>query len=130
MTVAMKKYGLTVNLNGDYSMDGQTLFAEREAVKKRLLDSLSRAHDNGIDYAEKVRAYRVLVAQTTLKLKAEGYQISIIKDLAKGDKDVAFAEYEMMVAEVKYKASNENIMAMKKFLESIEADIKREYYRE
>ena len=38
------------------------------------------------------------------------------------------AEYEMMVAEALYKASNENIMAQKKLLESIEADINREFY--
>ena len=108
-------------------MDGQTLFAEREAVKKRLLDSLSRAHDNGIDFAEKTRQYRVLLAQTMYRLEADGAKATTLKDMAKGDEDVANAEYEMIVAEVSYRASNENIMAQKKLLESIEADIKREW---
>ena len=55
--------------------------------------------------------------------------LKTLKDVAKGDKQVADAEFEMIVAEVSYKASNENIMAQKKLYESIEADIKREYYR-
>ncbi len=42
---------------------------------------------------------------------------------------MANAEYEMMIAEALYKASNENIMAQKKLLESIEADINREFYK-
>ncbi len=42
--------------------------------------------------------------------------------------NVAHAEFEMMVAEVKYAAAKENVMATKKLLDSIEEDIKREYY--
>ena len=42
---------------------------------------------------------------------------------------MAQAEFNMIVAEVKYRASNENIMAQKKLFDSIEADIKREYYK-
>ena len=110
-------------------MDGQTLFQERDVVKNRLNASINRAYDNGIDMAEKTRLYRVLLAQTMLKLEAGGAKATTLKDVAKGDEKVAQAEYEMIVAEVSYRASNENIMAQKKLLESIEADIKREYYK-
>ena len=110
-------------------MTGQELFAEREAIKKRLTDSLQRAYDNGIESAEKTRLYRILLAQKILQLKADGVPVSIIDKIAKGSDEVAKAEFEMVVAEVKYKASNENIMAQKKLLEGIEADIRREYFR-
>ena len=111
-------------------MSGQELFAERERIKSSLNTSLMRAYDNGIDLAEKTRLYRILLAQTVLELKDKGTQVTILKDLAKGDTKVAQAEFDMNVAEVSYKASNENIMAQKKLFESIEADIKREYYKE
>ena len=110
-------------------ISGQELFAEREGIKNSLERSLSRAYDNGINEAEKIRLYRILLAQTILQLKADGMPVSIIDKVAKGVEEVADAEFEMNAASVSYTASKENIMAQKKLLESIEADIKREYYK-
>ena len=110
-------------------ISGQELFAERERIKNSLERSLSRAYENGMDLAEKTRLYRILLAKTILQLKADGLPVSIIKEVAKGTDTVADAELLMNAAEVSYKASNENIMAQKKLFESIEADIKREYYK-
>lgn len=107
-------------------VSGQELYAERERIKNSLATSLKRAYDNGIDMAEKTRIYRILLAQKVLELKAEGTQISIIEKIARGAEDVAEAEFNMMVAEVSYRASNENIMAQKKLFDSIEEDIRRE----
>ena len=108
-------------------ISGQELFAERDRIKKSLERSLTRSYDNGVDRAEKIRTYRILLRQTMLQLEADGVKATILKDIAKGEEAVADAEYEMMVAEALYKASNDNIMAQKKLLESIEADIKREW---
>ena len=110
-------------------ISGQELFAERESIKKSLKTSIDKAYDNGVQLAEKTRSYRILLRQTMLQLEANGAKATTLKDIAKGDADVAQAEFDMIVAEVSYKASNENIMAQKKLLESIEADIKREYYK-
>ena len=110
-------------------ISGQELFAERDRIKNSLERSLTRSYDNGVDLAEKTRTYRVLLCQTMLQLEADGAKATTLKDIAKGDEAVANAEYEMMVAEALYKASNENIMAQKKLLESIEADINREFYK-
>lgn len=108
-------------------ISGQELFAQREQIKKSLSASLERAYENGIEVAEKTRIYRISLRQEILKLRNEGMAISIVEKIAKGAENVATAEFEMMVAEVKYKASNENIMAQKKMLESVEEDIRREY---
>ena len=110
-------------------ISGQELFAERDRIKTSLERSLSRSYDNGVDLAKKTRRYRILLRQTMLQLEADGAKATTLKDIAKGDEAVADAEYEMMVAEALYKASNENIMAQKKLLESIEADINREFYK-
>ena len=110
-------------------VSGQELFIERDRIKSSIETSLKRAYENGIEMAEATRAYRIALREEVLKLRAEGMAISIVDKIAKGAEPVANAEFEMIVAEVKYKASNENIMAQKKLYESIEADIKREYYK-
>lgn len=109
-------------------VNGQDLFIERERIKASLQTSLKRAYENGIEAAEKTRLYRIALAQKMLEMKDGGMQISILEKLAKGSETVSRAEFEMNVAEVKYTASKENIMAQKKLLDSIEDDIKREYY--
>ena len=110
-------------------ISGQELFAERDRIKKSLDGSLLKAYENGLEASEKNRIYRMMLSQKIMELKAEGMPISIIEKVARGDESVAEAEFEKNVAEVKYRASNENIMAQKKLFESIEADIKREYYK-
>ena len=110
-------------------VSGQDLFTGRDEIKNSIERSLLKLYDNGVDLAEKTRRYRILLRQTMLQLEADGAKATTLKDIAKGDEAVANAEYEMMVADTLYKASNENIMAQKKLLESIEADIKREYYK-
>lgn len=107
-------------------ISGQELFAERERIKTSLETSLKRSYENGVEMAEKTRDYRCVLAEEILQLKADGIQISIVEKVAKGSEAVAQAEFEMIVAEVKYRASNENIMAQKKLFDSIEEDIRRE----
>lgn len=110
-------------------ISGQELFAERERIKTSLENSLKRAYSNGIEAAEATRRYRIALNNEIMRQKADGTAVTIIDKVAKGTEEVATAEYEMNVAEVKYRASNENIMAQKKLFDSIEADIKREYFR-
>lgn len=107
-------------------ISGQDLFNEREQIKQSLHNSSIRAYENGIECAEKTRAYRILLRQVMLMLKEEGIAATNVEKIAKGCEDVAQAEFEMNVAEVKYRASNENIMIQKKLLDSIEGDIDRE----
>lgn len=107
-------------------MSGQELYREREQIKTSLNNSNRRAYDNGLEAAEATRQYRMILATKIMELKNDGVQVSILKELAKGSEEVSKAEFDMNVAEVKYKASNENIMIQKKLLDSIEADINRE----
>lgn len=90
---------------------------------------MEKMHTNGNNFAERTRDYRIALRQKILMLREEGYQISIIEKLAKGDEEVADLELQMNLAETLYKASQENIMIMKKMLDSVEADIAREWNR-
>lgn len=110
-------------------MNGHDLFLQREDIKKSLNRSMTRMHENGTEWAEKTRLYRIGLAQEIMKLKDEGCQISIIDKVAKGDEEIAQKEFDMNLAEVSYRASMENIMVQKKLLDSIEEDIRREYTR-
>lgn len=108
-------------------MTGQELYAERDEIKKSLNHSMEKMYTNGVNWAEKTRHYRKILSETILLLKSDGLQISILDKVAKGRDAVAQAEFEMITAEVLYRASQENIMIQKKLLDSIEDEIKREW---
>lgn len=50
-------------------------------------------------YAEAKEIYSIALAQKLLQLRSKGEPVSIVKDLAKGDKNVARLERNMYVAE-------------------------------
>ena len=110
-------------------MTGQDLIRERDEIKKALDKSMKKMYQNGVDFAEKQRAYRVALTQKILVLKSEGEKTTIIEKIAKGDEDIAKLEMEQNIAEVLYKSSIENIMIQKKLLDSVEDEIKREWNR-
>ena len=110
-------------------MTGQDLYIERAEIKNSLNRSMAKMHENGEDFAEKTRLYRIALRQKILYLRDNGIQISIVEKIAKGDEDVAQKEFDMNLAEVLYKSSQENIMVQKKLLDSVEADIAREWGR-
>lgn len=108
---------------------GQDLFAERQRIKQSLESSINKSFENGAEAAEKTMAYRILKAQETARLRVDGTPMTIIETMVKGEESVARAEFEKNIAEVKYRASLENIMAQKILLKSIESDIERELGR-
>ena len=110
-------------------VSGQELFAERKRIKQSLETSINKAFENGADAAEKTMEYRILKAKETARQRVEGTPMTIIETMVKGEETVARAEFEKNIADVKYRASLENIMAQKLLLKSIESDIDREMGR-
>lgn len=55
--------------------------------------------DSYRQHAEAERAYRKRLAERIIELRAEGHAITIAKDLARGDKQVADLNYASMVAD-------------------------------
>jgi len=89
--------------------------------------SLEDAKKWGISKANAERVYRIAKAQKIATDKANGVQVTIIQDLAKGDENIANLCYERDVAEVMYKASVESVNVYKKEAEIIKDEIKREW---
>lgn len=75
------------------------------------------------EYADAYTAYRVLLAQTLVKLKKEGMAATIAYDIARGDGEVASAKNEEIYKEGIYMACRESINAIK-----LEIKIKQEQY--
>jgi len=73
-----------------------------DGMKKKNL-MLTQKNDEYLDLVEKraqaERAYAIAVAEKTIQLKTEGYSITLINTLVRGDKTVAKLKYEYDVAE-------------------------------
>lgn len=105
-------------------MNGQDIYREQTEVKEILKKAPHKIHDNGVAFAEKQMAYRLGMKDAMLKRREEGMPVGMIEKVARGD--VAQEEFEMTVAEMTLKASEENSNVSKRLLDSIEATIKRE----
>lgn len=82
---------------------------------------------SGKKYAEAERDYKVLLRQECLKLKHEGMAIGMIDKTCYGIPEVAEKRFQRDVAEVMYKANQENINSIKLQIRLLENQIQREY---
>lgn len=85
---------------------------------------------NGKEYAKAYTEYRVALAKELVKLKDEGYAISLASDIARGKKEVARLKFEEICKEAIYKSNLEAIQATKLQIKIIQNQIEKEYYNE
>ena len=81
----------------------------------------------GSDYAKAYTDYRIALAQELVKLKSEGYAISLASDIARGRPEIAHLKYQEIAKEAIYKANLESINATKLQIKIMEAQIEREW---
>ena len=105
-------------------MNGQKIYGEQNEVKNILKDAPKKIYENGKVFAEKQMEYRLALKEAMLKRREEGMPVGMIDRVARGD--CAELEFDMTVAEMTLKASEENANVSKRLLDSIEATIKRE----
>lgn len=99
--------------------------------KCRLLDNSVRSlRKTGSEYAKAYTDYRIALAEELLKLKAEGYAITLATDLAKGTPSVAQLKFEEISKEAIYKANLESINALKLQIKIIQNQIDKEFSNE
>lgn len=85
---------------------------------------------NGSEYAKAYTSYRVALAKELVKLKDEGYAISLASDIARGKSEVAKLKFQEITKEALYKANLEAIQATKLQIKIIQNQIEKEYYNE
>lgn len=89
-----------------------------------LLDELEKL---GVQAAQAEYEYRLEEAKKTLSLRDEGFPATLIPTLTKGDESVAKMRLLRDVSEVRYKAAQERINAIKKEISVLAEEINREW---
>lgn len=103
------------------------LMQELERKTKILDASIKELAKTGREYATAYTNYRMALAKELVKLKDEGYAITLAGDIARGKPEIAKLKFEEIAKEAVYKANQETINAIKLELRLIENQISREY---
>ena len=105
------------------------LWEEIITIDRQLNDALSTFRQNGIKYCEAEREYQMAKSKEIMRLKSEGYPVTLIPQIVKGLENVAELDFNRNLAEVVYKANQEAILIKKLQLRVKESEIERDYGR-
>lgn len=98
------------------------------AYKSKLLyESVKELKKTGSEYAKAYTEYRVALAKELVKLKDEGYAITLAGDIARGKPEIAKLKFEEISKEAVYKANQETINVLKLQIKIIENQLGREW---
>ena len=106
------------------------LTAERDTKLKELDVAIKSLRKTGSEYARAYTDYRVALAKELVRLKNEGYAITLAGDIARGNPDIAKLKFKEISTEAIYKANLESINAIKLTLKIIDGQIDREWVNE
>lgn len=105
------------------------LYQELQQKTNQLDYSVKQLRENGTNYAQAEKDYKILLRQECLKLRDEGMAVGMIDKTCYGIPSVAEARFRRDVAEAVYKANQEAINTLKLKMRLIESQISREWGR-
>ena len=111
----------------DIDMDGYELLVYLQKKRVELLNALKLSKDRGIALAEAERSYKVEKAKYMANARAEKIPVTLIRDLAQGDKRISELRKKRDIAKVLYLNATEAINVFKLECRLVEAQIKREW---
>ena len=103
------------------------LYNELQAKTRQLEQSIKALRQNGTEYAQAERAYKILLRTECLKLRDEGMAIGMIDKTCYGIPSVAEARFKRDCAETVYRANLEAIASIKLQMRLIENQLSREW---
>ena len=103
------------------------LINELDARQRQLDVAVKTLRKSGEEYASAYRDYRVALAKELLKLKDDGFAITLAGDIARGKPEIARLKFEEISKEAIYKANQESILALKLQIKLLDNQIAREY---
>lgn len=103
------------------------LWAEVEQVKNQLDSAMATCRENGFKWAEAEKKYRIAKAEMILILRDEGYPVTLIPDIVKGNVNIAELDFQRNAALVTYKANQEAILVKKLELKTLQSELEKEY---
>lgn len=109
-------------------MDELDLWGNIQQRLDWLDDAVKSIRFRGRDYAEAESKYRSALAKEILRLRdEEGYPVTLVPDLARGNPEVANLKVERDCAESLYKSALEAINVNKLRIKVLEAQVDREW---
>lgn len=108
-------------------MNGYDLMENMSRLTSLLDAALSAFGKRGKEYAEAEQNYRIALAEKMLELRSEGQPVTIVPDLARGDRKIAWLKFDRDAKEAVYKAAQEAIQSYKLQMKLTEAQIEREW---
>ena len=103
------------------------LMNELLSKQKELNISVKNLRHAGSDFAEAQKNYRIALAIVERQLRNEGEPVSIVKDLARGEENVAELKKQMEDKLAIYRANMEAINSIKTEIRIIENQLNREF---
>lgn len=92
-----------------------------------LYKSVEELKNTGKRYADAYTKYRVELAKELVKLKDEGYAITLAGDIARGKPEIAKLKFDEISTEAVYKANLETINVLKLQIKILENQLQREW---
>lgn len=108
-------------------MSGYDLLEKMNRLTGLLDAALGAFGRRGKEYAEAEQNYRIALAEKMLELRADGQPVTIVPDLARGDRKIARLKFDRDAKEAVYKAAQEAIQSYKLQMKLTEAQIEREW---
>ncbi len=103
------------------------LMTELRAKNNQLDQSLKLLRKSGEDYAKALAEYRMAFSQELLKLRDEGYAISLAENIARGKREIAMLKQKQIISEAVYEANRESINVLKLQIKLLNEQIAREW---
>lgn len=103
------------------------LYEEIQNKSKELDISIKQLRKNGNELAEAERKYKLMLTEEALRLKTEGYAVTLIDKIIYGLPKVADLRFKRDVASAMYEANKEHINVCKLTLRLLENQLSREW---
>lgn len=103
------------------------LMTELRTKNMQLDQSLKLLRKSGEEYAKSLADYRMAFSQELLKLRDEGYAISLAENIARGKREIATLKQKQIIAEAVYEANRESINVLKLQIKLLNEQISREW---
>jgi len=103
------------------------MWQETEETLKNGEKSLSEYKRWVKEYAKREHAYRVALSKRLLERRVEGYPVTILSDLVRGEEDIAKLKYERDIAEGLKNSAEKGTDFYKLYARLIDSQTSREY---
>ncbi len=108
-------------------ISGQDLLMELQGKVTMLDKALQQLGNRGRANAEAEQNYRIALARKILIERDKGTPVTVISDIARGDREIAKLKFERDVAEITYKSAMEAINCYKIQIKVLSEQIDREW---